>query len=82
MRVSVAPASAQPHGSRLEVFIDVGEGGDADGLGAGQQALAVDLSLAALLGDDIYNFGELLSHPVVRPPPRPTPPFPRLMTPK
>jgi len=24
------------------------------------------LSLAALLGEDIYSFGELLSHPVVR----------------
>eukprot|EP00959_Pyramimonas_sp_CCMP1952_P336331 7042643-Pyramimonas_sp.AAC.1 len=30
-------------------------------------ALAVDLSLAALLGEDIYNFGELIAHPVVRP---------------
>jgi hypothetical protein len=34
--------------------------------GRGVQALAVDLSLAALLGEDIYSFGELLSHPVVR----------------
>lgn len=31
-----------------------------------KMALAVDLSLAALLGDNIYNFGELLSHPVVK----------------
>jgi hypothetical protein len=30
------------------------------------QALAVDLSLAALLGEDVYNFGELIAHPVVR----------------
>mmetsp|Transcript_18621 Transcript_18621/g.25819 ORF Transcript_18621/g.25819 Transcript_18621/m.25819 type:complete len:399 (+) Transcript_18621:358-1554(+) len=29
-------------------------------------ALAVDLSLAALLGEDIYNFGELLAHPVIK----------------
>uniref|UniRef100_A0A7S0R011 PCI domain-containing protein n=1 Tax=Pyramimonas obovata TaxID=1411642 RepID=A0A7S0R011_9CHLO len=29
-------------------------------------ALAVDLSLAALLGEDIYNFGELIAHPVVK----------------
>ena len=29
------------------------------------QALAVDVSLAALLGDNIYNFGELLLHPIV-----------------
>lgn len=28
--------------------------------------LAFDLSLAALLGDNIYNFGELLSHPIVK----------------
>ena len=28
-------------------------------------ALAVDVSLAALLGDDVYNFGELLLHPIV-----------------
>ncbi|KAE8779090.1 26S proteasome non-ATPase regulatory subunit 13 [Hordeum vulgare] len=27
--------------------------------------LAFDLSLAALLGDNIYNFGELLAHPIV-----------------
>eukprot|EP00850_Spirogloea_muscicola_P017939 SM000159S01770 [mRNA] locus=s159:118653:121113:- [translate_table: standard] len=27
--------------------------------------LAVDLSLAALLGENIYNFGELLAHPIV-----------------
>ena len=29
------------------------------------QELAVDLSLAALLGENIYNFGELLGHPVL-----------------
>ena len=29
------------------------------------QELAVDLSLAALLGENIYNFGELLNHPVL-----------------
>ncbi len=29
------------------------------------QALAVDVSLAALLGENIYNFGELLLHPIV-----------------
>ncbi|KAK3245306.1 hypothetical protein CYMTET_45113 [Cymbomonas tetramitiformis] len=29
-------------------------------------ALAVDLSLAALLGENIYNFGELLAHPVAK----------------
>ena len=29
------------------------------------QDLAFDLSLSALLGDNIYNFGELLSHPIV-----------------
>ena len=29
------------------------------------QALAVDISLAALLGENIYNFGELLQHPMV-----------------
>ena len=29
------------------------------------QALAVDISLAALLGKNIYNFGELLLHPIV-----------------
>lgn len=28
-------------------------------------ALAVDISLAALLGEDIYNFGELLLHPIL-----------------
>ncbi|ERN15530.1 26S proteasome non-ATPase regulatory subunit 13 homolog A [Amborella trichopoda] len=28
--------------------------------------LAFDLSLAALLGDNIYNFGELLAHPIMR----------------
>ena len=28
-------------------------------------ALAVDVSLAALLGEDVYNFGELLLHPIV-----------------
>jgi len=31
-----------------------------------RMALAVDLSLAALLGEDIYSFGELLSHPVLK----------------
>ena len=25
----------------------------------------MDVSLAALLGDDVYNFGELLLHPLV-----------------
>ena len=30
------------------------------------QSLAVDISLAALLGDNVYNFGELLLHPIVR----------------
>lgn len=29
------------------------------------QDLAFDLSLSALLGDNIYNFGELLAHPIV-----------------
>uniref|UniRef100_A0A453CVV7 PCI domain-containing protein n=1 Tax=Aegilops tauschii subsp. strangulata TaxID=200361 RepID=A0A453CVV7_AEGTS len=29
------------------------------------QNLAFDLSLAALLGDNIYNFGELLAHPII-----------------
>ena len=29
------------------------------------QALAVDISLAGLLGENIYNFGELLLHPLV-----------------
>jgi 26S proteasome regulatory subunit N9 len=28
-------------------------------------ALAVDVSLAALLGEDVYNFGELLLHPIL-----------------
>jgi 26S proteasome regulatory subunit N9 len=32
------------------------------------QSLAVDISLAALLGDSVYNFGELLLHPIVRMP--------------
>jgi len=27
--------------------------------------LAVDISLAALLGDSIYSFGQLLLHPIV-----------------
>lgn len=27
----------------------------------------MDISLAALLGDNIYNFGELLLHPIVCP---------------
>ncbi|TYJ12184.1 hypothetical protein E1A91_A11G332300v1 [Gossypium mustelinum] len=26
--------------------------------------LALDLSISALLGDNIYNFGELLAHPI------------------
>jgi len=30
-----------------------------------QQAMAYDLGIAALLGDNIYNFGELLGHPVI-----------------
>ena len=38
------------------------------------QSLAVDISLAALLGDKIYNFGELLLHPIVRRPCLPVPP--------
>lgn len=25
----------------------------------------MDISLAALLGEDVYNFGELLLHPIV-----------------
>lgn len=29
------------------------------------QSLAVDISLAALLGEEVYNFGELLLHPIV-----------------
>lgn len=29
------------------------------------EAVAVDVSLAALLGEDVYNFGELLMHPIV-----------------
>ena len=29
------------------------------------QSLAVDISLAGLLGEDVYNFGELLLHPIV-----------------
>ncbi|KAM2503774.1 hypothetical protein PS1_037762 [Malus domestica] len=28
--------------------------------------LAFDLSLSALLGDNIYNFGELLAHPIIK----------------
>ncbi|CAK9153247.1 unnamed protein product [Ilex paraguariensis] len=28
--------------------------------------LAFDLSLSALLGEDIYNFGELLAHPIIK----------------
>ncbi|CAD6259792.1 unnamed protein product [Miscanthus lutarioriparius] len=30
-----------------------------------KQNLAFDLSLAALLGENIYNFGELLAHPII-----------------
>ncbi|CAN6240733.1 unnamed protein product [Urochloa humidicola] len=30
-----------------------------------KQSLAFDLSLAALLGENIYNFGELLAHPII-----------------
>jgi 26S proteasome regulatory subunit N9 len=30
-----------------------------------RQAMAYDLGMAALLGDQIYNFGELLAHPIV-----------------
>ena len=37
------------------------------------QALAVDISLAALLGKGVYNFGELLLHPIVSPLPRSSP---------
>ena len=33
---------------------------------ATRRDLAVDLSLAALLGDDLYNFAELIAHPIVR----------------
>lgn len=29
------------------------------------EAVAVDVSLAGLLGEDVYNFGELLVHPVI-----------------
>jgi len=29
------------------------------------QELSVDISLAALLADDVYNFGELLLHPIL-----------------
>uniref|UniRef100_A0A061RB77 26S proteasome regulatory subunit N9 n=1 Tax=Tetraselmis sp. GSL018 TaxID=582737 RepID=A0A061RB77_9CHLO len=29
-------------------------------------ALAVDISLAALLGENVYSFGELLQHPIVK----------------
>eukprot|EP01026_Neomeris_dumetosa_P040872 TRINITY_DN3379_c0_g1_i7.p2 TRINITY_DN3379_c0_g1~~TRINITY_DN3379_c0_g1_i7.p2 ORF type:complete len:308 (-),score=27.89 TRINITY_DN3379_c0_g1_i7:286-1080(-) len=29
-------------------------------------SLAVDVSLSALLGDNVYNFGELLLHPIVK----------------
>ena len=39
------------------------------------QAVAVDVSLAALLGEGVYNFGELLLHPIVPPPPPPPPPW-------
>ena len=37
------------------------------------QSLAVDISLAALLGDGIYSFGELLLHPIVSTGPHPFP---------
>merc|ERR1719482_327068 len=30
------------------------------------RALGVDLCLAALLGEDVYSFGELLEHPIVK----------------
>lgn len=30
------------------------------------QELAVDLCLSSMLGENVYNFGEILSHPVVR----------------
>jgi len=30
-----------------------------------QQALAIDLGVAALISTDIYNFGELLAHPIL-----------------
>ncbi|CAL5015115.1 unnamed protein product [Urochloa decumbens] len=30
-----------------------------------KQNLAFDLSLAALLGENVYNFGELLAHPII-----------------
>ncbi|KAL6843841.1 hypothetical protein ACP4OV_026412 [Aristida adscensionis] len=30
-----------------------------------KQSLAFDLSLSALLGENIYNFGELLAHPII-----------------
>eukprot|EP00951_Prasinocladus_malaysianus_P015416 scaffold118114_cov16-Prasinocladus_malaysianus.AAC.1 len=29
------------------------------------EALAVDISLAALLGENVYSFGDLLQHPIV-----------------
>ncbi|KAK4789113.1 hypothetical protein SAY86_020432 [Trapa natans] len=31
-----------------------------------KQELAFDLSISALLGDDIYNFGELIAHPIIK----------------
>ncbi|KAI4367942.1 hypothetical protein MLD38_016563 [Melastoma candidum] len=31
-----------------------------------KQDLAFDLSLSALLGDNIFNFGELLAHPIIK----------------
>ncbi len=39
---------------------------ESEAVAAESQALAVDISLAALLGEGVYNFGELLLHPIVR----------------
>ncbi|KAF7829174.1 26S proteasome non-ATPase regulatory subunit 13-like protein B [Senna tora] len=41
---------------RGDSFLDLKKGLD----------LAFDLSLSALLGDNIYNFGELLAHPIIK----------------